>query len=1543
MKYVLKVTVAITLLPLLIAVSYLPSYAQNTAPVPTTFEILSPSDSSEVWLRNVNYTVAGNQNLRIFYGGDFANSASHDDGTGFTGWQDVDGNGVLAYLTEVEPFEYHGNAPSGRLTLGGMRQGTIITRPWLASVANMPGAYSSNPAAAGDLDEFDADDVYDGGIAVNASVPWYRGGNGFIAVNEEDSLVIRLTGYVDPNNTDIAGTPATGGDYPGAKFKSTSYAFDIANPLNDSANGVRFGVVPSSLPAGANFNGNLFVWSPNFIQGDGAYDNSVRNGVFFVDANISNGSTASSITPDTVADGSGNVGIGSGELADSLYVVYFTATDDGIPPMTGMDSLFILVNDSIANPPPAFTRHEVVRPSGTVQNYTISVDSALHYSEGDSIQITFYASDQDSARGGGNNQVIDFEVLDWSDFLHDVTSAVDSLALRVDTIKTNSIVVGLKVRLQVAYNIADTVGAGDPDTMELEVRVNDASSNADTSLVRFVIANINRPPIWDPDTSSRPRDSTLTYAFDPAAVDADSVPPFTPLAVTNGIVDTLYFSAYVYDPDPLIGDSLGPGVTFATTSSLGNVFTQNGLLEINLTFEDTVSFDYPISVTDTDLTDPQTALANLVLRVAPEPDVGEIYPLTGYPGQDITIFGAGFGLLDIVSNTPSRVIFRNRNSNGIAQNLRATVNSWSRDRINVAIPPGATPSSYTSPPVVMVIPDTIEVYSSVFNTPTLYPYVITAADTNTVFNMEVTNITSTSATITWRTAFSGGDSIVVATFADTLEIEDETGILPIPEYSDEAGTGVFYPVFVIQNPDGTASDIRSTVDTYVGASQSTDQIHTVLLENLVPATNYLFFLAMDNRIFFGDSSGTLNGPYTPAKINRDFSGNTSIGAFKFDTSPAQNSSGEAFAIGGKVFTATTSGFGALVTVMIVDKDNLADTTLPLNATVGSDSSWVLNLGDAVTDTTGVADRQYQHKEGDYLIVTITADKDAGYTKFVRARAATHPQEINQTADGTLLSPVVDYDLRLRVGLNLIGIPVNLFTSEPQTAKELLGVISGGSPSITRYVTATSTLESIIRTISAGADPFIGAADWNLANSDGNYYDAYFVSVDGLEYVSLSGNIYGAELDPMVFESAGLWWIARPAQSSDLFYAWSARSMLANIANSNEIFRYNEDLQGYEQAFIAAGTGQFIGTDFHIDASEGYILQTSAASQWDINTPVGVLLANTSQKFGNITGVAPSLTLDVSGSSVAGSVSNVRLSDLTSSAARVTWIGNSNVAAQIRYGKASQGLTHFVDYLPGDFSGGAGSQVILGLEPETEYIYEIVSNGVTYNDNGKPFAFTTSKIGIGLPYTVYGRMVDESGEPLAGALVYLEAKRDDIVSKVIAGITDEEGFWNVNLANLKLADGGVYEWKAGDELRVSAVFGSASTSFRTLVTGNSPQNVVRVSDTDGAASQDKDQVARVALPKVAALVQNYPNPFNPSTTIAYDIPDSETSGVKVQLRVFNVRGQVVKTLVDAVKDAGHYVVQWDGNNDTGESVSSGVYFYRIKAGNFVSTRKMVLLK
>jgi len=99
----------------------------------------------------------------------------------------------------------------------------------------------------------------------------------------------------------------------------------------------------------------------------------------------------------------------------------------------------------------------------------------------------------------------------------------------------------------------------------------------------------------------------------------------------------------------------------------------------------------------------------------------------------------------------------------------------------------------------------------------------------------------------------------------------------------------------------------------------------------------------------------------------------------------------------------------------------------------------------------------------------------------------------------------------------------------------------------------------------------------------------------------------------------------------------------------------------------------------------------------------------------------------------------------------------------------------------------------------------------------------------------------------------------------------------------------------------------------------------------------------ALPQRFQLTQNYPNPFNPETRISFDIPENSASEVDVELRVFNLLGRLVRTLLKTSKRPGHYVVRWDGSDMDGNAVASGIYIYRLKAGEFRQTKQMTLIR
>jgi hypothetical protein len=94
-----------------------------------------------------------------------------------------------------------------------------------------------------------------------------------------------------------------------------------------------------------------------------------------------------------------------------------------------------------------------------------------------------------------------------------------------------------------------------------------------------------------------------------------------------------------------------------------------------------------------------------------------------------------------------------------------------------------------------------------------------------------------------------------------------------------------------------------------------------------------------------------------------------------------------------------------------------------------------------------------------------------------------------------------------------------------------------------------------------------------------------------------------------------------------------------------------------------------------------------------------------------------------------------------------------------------------------------------------------------------------------------------------------------------------------------------------------------------------------------------------IPENFQLYDNYPNPFNPTTTLSYDLPRA----THVKLEILNILGQKVSGLVDQVQDAGRYRIEWNGTDDNGNGVASGIYFYKLTTDTFVSSKKMLLVK
>jgi hypothetical protein len=122
----------------------------------------------------------------------------------------------------------------------------------------------------------------------------------------------------------------------------------------------------------------------------------------------------------------------------------------------------------------------------------------------------------------------------------------------------------------------------------------------------------------------------------------------------------------------------------------------------------------------------------------------------------------------------------------------------------------------------------------------------------------------------------------------------------------------------------------------------------------------------------------------------------------------------------------------------------------------------------------------------------------------------------------------------------------------------------------------------------------------------------------------------------------------------------------------------------------------------------------------------------------------------------------------------------------------------------------------------------------------------------------------------------------------------------------------------------------------VVCGYPDMNNPIVVSTQALVSTDDQQ----SVPNAFALNQNYPNPFNPSTQISFDIPEASEL---VSLSVYNILGQNINTLVSRSMSAGRYTQEWDATDELGNPVASGIYFYELRSSDFVSRKKMLLIR
>lgn len=163
------------------------------------------------------------------------------------------------------------------------------------------------------------------------------------------------------------------------------------------------------------------------------------------------------------------------------------------------------------------------------------------------------------------------------------------------------------------------------------------------------------------------------------------------------------------------------------------------------------------------------------------------------------------------------------------------------------------------------------------------------------------------------------------------------------------------------------------------------------------------------------------------------------------------------------------------------------------------------------------------------------------------------------------------------------------------------------------------------------------------------------------------------------------------------------------------------------------------------------------------------------------------------------------------------------------------------------------------------------------------------------------------------------------------LTSSKEAGHVMVANASVVSNAGVNGDGAAGVLVFRKLGSATGAFRL-------SNLL-VLDAAGRVNPVQDVQSLDLKPRDFGLDQNYPNPFNPSTQIAYRLPEDSN----VRLVVFNILGQQVRTLVNGRVSAGAFSIAWDGRDEAGRQVASGVYLYRLDAGKFKAIKRMTLLK
>ncbi|MBN2287880.1 MAG: T9SS type A sorting domain-containing protein [Candidatus Glassbacteria bacterium] len=940
-----------------------------------------------------------------------------------------------------------------------------------------------------------------------------------------------------------------------------------------------------------------------------------------------------------------------------------------------------------------------------------------------------------------------------------------------------------------------------------------------------------------------------------------------------------------------------------------------------------------------------------IARLPALPALLHVVPSTAGSGDQVLVAGEAFGpyvrpedagLPDDCQQADgaSRVILVNIGTAARRFVHNCRVLSWEDSRVVFSLPEDLLVDKPIGQDGFQVS-DTLLFFSSQDSVPLKLPYLVGESAKPEIDNLQVVNITTTSAEVLWCSTGERNDSLVLALGGlDTLDITS----------SYFSGERNYYPGFVVKS--GQPSRQPSSVRIFHSDLSLGNGVRRIVLTDLQPGTLYKFFLGLSGGLFLADSARLVGGPYNPLPVGRtDDNRNSLLDAFAFRTVSGSGPGESGYLLTGSVKTPV---IGGRVSVFLVSAAQPQDTSTTTGTMFDSQGRWLVNL-----NSLRQADQpssRFQPSAGDIVCVAIDAG-DQGFSRF-ESRLGPPGTKI-QNLGSRELHPVVNFPELICIGNNLISVPVINSEDQPLTAVALLDKFPGGKAGLSRYSTDQGTFQTCYRSGMPGPR-YLGE---NFPLRPG---EAYLLSSSQNTDIIWRGAMFGSDLPEIVFPGAGIFYFSRPLQPDSLTVDWDAFSFLQQVPGAREIYTWDSRYQRYLSAFKLPW-GEIRGLPFALRPGGGYIARITEESSWNISLPAGMLLAGAATPPqadpGNYQYPAARACnwerLAWSGGAI--------LSDLTASSF-------SLLTGNLR-------LTYENLELPPGASveviDRAGYSLIVcsGLPPGFELNSERIPRGLprgkraninnqkisTIEDSPQLAAgslqFRLPDLGgadIRLPRSTmlqrpdmicYGSLTGEKDRPLAEKPLWIGPAGSDLsAGKGLLVFSDRQGGWWVNLANFPQ---GLAEMTAGGD--------SVSLQIVALTGNDLLQAEARLQDGFPARLDLKlEQPARESpahtrnapgknLPRVFSLEQNHPNPFNPQTSIGFTIAASTVNTTPVCLQIFDLRGRKVATLVKRSLAAGRYGVAWNGLDDHGRPQGSGVYLYRLSLPETTLTRKMILLK